>query len=112
MTTRIFKITHADFVSNAPRNLLAKSPVALQMPFAAHGFAPCGVPLSVKQNPAASARGGRPGAGIVPGQTAIEIVCPADVGPIPIFAGAAENVDETFHSTVLARPGKFFFYER
>jgi N-acetylmuramoyl-L-alanine amidase len=46
------------------------------------------------------------------GETAIKIVCPADVGPMPIFARAPEDVDETFHSTVLAVPGKFFSYER
>lgn len=82
------------------------------MPFAAHCFAPRRVSLSVEQNPSAPARRARTRAGIVPGQTAIEIVCPAHVGPMPVFARAAEDVDETFHSTVLAGPGKFFSYER
>ncbi len=104
------QITRANFASSALGNPLAKSPIALQVPFATHRFAPRRVLLSVKQNPSAPARRARAHAGIVSGKATIEIVRPAHIRPIAIFAGATEDVDETLHWTVLAPPGKFFSY--
>lgn len=76
---------------------LPKIPVALEMPFAAHGGAAGVVPLGIEQDPApASCRFGA-GPGVVLRKAALEIHRPSDIGPMEPPVGAAEDVDVAGH---------------
>jgi hypothetical protein len=68
--------------------------VPLQVPLPAHRLFARFVALGVQQEPHAAARRSRARSCIVAREASIEIVSPADVGPIAVGADAAENVDE------------------
>src|SRR6185437_10726830 len=80
--------------TNSLRKLLAELPVALEIPFPAHGLPPRSEFLSVQQNPDAPACTARTQAGIVLRQPALDVGGPADIGQRAVDRVAAEDIDE------------------
>ena len=86
------------FCGELLRQLFAKLAVALQVPFAAHGFVPRRKPFRMQQHPLAPARRARALADIVPLEPPLNVVGPADIGQISVLGPRAEDVDEAIHA--------------
>src|SRR5882672_6232464 len=80
----------------------AEPAVALQMPLAAHGFAPRRIALDIDERPGSPAGRTRAFTGIVRGKTPLEIERPSDIGPGCGLAGTAEHIHEAFHRAVFS----------
>src|SRR4051794_8659391 len=83
------------------RELLAKFAVALEIPLAAHRLPAGAKPLDMQQHPGPPARRAGAGTSIVLDQTPVDIGGPADVGQIPIFGAATEDIDEAWHPPIV-----------
>jgi hypothetical protein len=80
------------------RELSTECPVALEVPFAAHGVPLARAALGIEEYPVAAARRARTLAGIVRDQPPCDVIGPADVSEIAIFCDGAEHVDVGVHS--------------
>src|SRR6185437_1660655 len=69
------------------------------MPLAAHGVALARATFRIKQHPAAAACRACTLAGIVLGQSPLDIVSPADIGQVAIVREGAENIDVAVHAS-------------
>src|SRR5262249_31365023 len=78
--------------ADGQRELSAEPPVALQVPFAAHGLLPRCVQLDVEQYPAPPARRAGAGPVVVVPQATINVIRPADIGPVAAFPEASQHV--------------------
>jgi hypothetical protein len=74
-----------------------KRTVAFQIPFTAHGVLPGRIALRIQQEPNPSACRARTTPGIVPSETSVQIVGPADVGSMSALACTNQNVYEAPH---------------
>jgi hypothetical protein len=77
----------------------------LQIPFTAHRFLPGRIPFRIQQAPNPSARRARTLPRIVPSETAVQIVSPADISSRPASTPTTQNVDEALHDWL----GVWFF---
>ena len=76
---------------------LTERPVALQMPFPAHGLSACLVSFGVDQNPGPTTRRFRARSGVVLFQAPGKVGGPADVGARVVVGVGADDVDEAVH---------------
>ena len=91
--------------TNAALQLLPKLPVALEMPFTAHGRTSRIVTFGVEKNPSASSRRFGSGADIMLLEAPIEIDRPADISSISAAATASQDVNVAVHDSSVIRAG-------
>src|SRR4029077_9040106 len=81
------------------RQLFAPGAVALEVPLAAHGVALARAAFRIKQHPTAATCRACTLAGIVLGQSPLDIVSPADISQVAIVRERAENIDVAVHAS-------------
>src|SRR4029079_1066548 len=83
------------------REQLAEFAIALEIPLAAHRLPAGAQPLDVQQHPSSPARGSGAAAGVVLSETPLDVGGPADIGQIPVFGAAPEDIDEAWHAPIV-----------